>query len=46
MENGIKMNNLSKKLLDRVREQVENKATLKNYDVVIRKICRYFSGLR
>lgn len=42
MENGIKMNDLSNKLLDRVREQVDNKTTLKNYDGIIRKICRYF----
>ena len=45
MENGIKMDVLSKELMDRIRDYVNSKETLDEYGVVIRKIGRYFSSL-
>ncbi|MGN0324237.1 MAG: site-specific integrase [Oliverpabstia sp.] len=43
MENGIKMDVLSKNLMDRIRDHVNSKETSKEYGDVIGKICRYFS---
>lgn len=45
MENGIKMDVLSKELMDRIRDYVNSKETLDEYGGVIRKIGRYFSSL-
>lgn len=43
MENGIRMDVLSKELMDRIRDHLNSKETLEEYGVVIGKICRYFS---
>lgn len=43
MENGIKMDVLSKELMDRIRDHVNSKETLEGYGAVIGKIGRYFS---
>ena len=45
MENGIKMDILSKELVDRIRDHVNSNKTFLEYEKVIRKICRYFSSL-
>lgn len=45
MENGIKMDVLSKELMDRIRDYVNSKETLDEYGGVIGKIGRYFSSL-
>ncbi|MGN0907622.1 MAG: tyrosine-type recombinase/integrase [Bullifex sp.] len=43
MKNGIKMNVLSKELMDRIKDHVNSKETLEGYGAVIGKIGRYFS---
>ena len=45
MENGIKMDVLSKELKDRIRDYVNSKETFDEYGGVIGKIGRYFSSL-
>lgn len=45
MENGIKMDVLSKELKDRIRDYVNSKETLDEYGGVLGKIGRYFSSL-
>ena len=45
MENGIKMDVLSKELMDGIRAQENSNKTFLTYEKVIRKICLYFSSL-